>query len=78
MATVSANQTSPVGRQYDRFQASLETMGKERKFLNYGYSVEPTTYEECQERLCHEVFRAADIRAGDRIVDVGFGSGEQD
>jgi len=37
-----------------------------------------TRYEERQQRLCLEVFQAAEIRKGDVIVDVGFGSGEQD
>jgi len=36
------------------------------------------SYEERQERLCLEVFRAAELTANDVVVDVGFGSGEQD
>ena len=71
--------TNAVARQYDLFQGSLETIDKDRKFLNYGYSVasyEPI--EERQARLCLEVFRAAGIAAGHVVVDVGFGSGEQD
>src|SRR4051812_28343244 len=71
--------TNAVARQYDLFQDSLETIDKDRKFLNYGYSVaagEPI--EERQARLCLEVFRAAAIAAGHVVVDVGFGSGEQD
>jgi cyclopropane fatty-acyl-phospholipid synthase-like methyltransferase len=52
---------------------------KDRKFLNYGYTVSgKETYEERQERLCLEVFQAAEIGTGDVIIDVGFGSGEQD
>ena len=36
------------------------------------------TYEERQQRLCLEVFQAAEVGKGDVIIDVGFGSGEQD
>ena len=71
--------TRTVARQYDLFQASLESMNKERKFLNYGYTVTgDETYEERQQQLCLEVFRAADLQPDSVIVDVGFGSGEQD
>jgi cyclopropane fatty-acyl-phospholipid synthase-like methyltransferase len=74
-----SSRTRAIGRQYDLFQASLESLGKQRKFLNYGYTVSGgQTYEERQERLCIEVFQAADIRKGDVVLDVGFGSGEQD
>lgn len=71
--------TRSVARQYDLFQSSLETIAKERKFLNYGYTVtgdEPL--DERQQQLCLEVFRAADIGPDHLVVDVGFGSGEQD
>jgi cyclopropane fatty-acyl-phospholipid synthase-like methyltransferase len=65
--------------QYDLFQKSLESLEKERKFLNYGYTVSRRqTYEERQERLCLEVFEAAEIENGNLVLDVGFGSGEQD
>lgn len=68
-----------IGQQYDLFQTSLESVGKERKFLNYGYTVSGAqTYEERQERLCLEVFEAAEIAERQVVVDVGFGSGEQD
>jgi ubiquinone/menaquinone biosynthesis C-methylase UbiE len=71
--------TNAVARQYDLFQQSLEAIEKERKYLNYGYTVggdEPI--EERQQRLCAEVFDAAGIAADHVVVDVGFGSGEQD
>ena len=75
----TASTTSPVARQYDRFQASLESLDKPQKYLNYGYTVSPReSYEARQRRLCLEVFRAADLAPHHRIVDVGFGSGEQD
>ena len=71
--------TGGISRQYDLFQTSLESLEKQRKYLNYGYTVTGReSYEERQERLCLEVFRAAELRAGDVVVDVGFGSGEQD
>jgi ubiquinone/menaquinone biosynthesis C-methylase UbiE len=61
------------------FQTSLELLQEHRQFLNYGYTVSgQETYEERQQRLCLEVFQAAEIGKGDVIIDVGFGSGEQD
>lgn len=71
--------TGSISRQYDLFQASLESLDRSRKYLNYGYTVTGReSLEERQERLCLEVFRAAGIEAGHVVVDVGFGSGEQD
>jgi cyclopropane fatty-acyl-phospholipid synthase-like methyltransferase len=71
--------TRAVARQYDHFQTSMESLEKERKYLNYGYTeARSASFEERQERLCLEVFAAAGISADDVIVDVGFGSGEQD
>ena len=71
--------TGGISRQYDLFQNSLESLEKQRKYLNYGYTVTGReSYEERQERLCLEVFWAAELKAGDIVVDVGFGSGEQD
>lgn len=71
--------TNAVARQYDLFQQSLETIEKERKYLNYGYTVDgDEPIEARQQRLCLEVFRAAGIAANHVVVDVGFGSGEQD
>src|SRR5262249_8684376 len=64
--------TRAIAQQYDLFQTSLVLLQKDRKFLNYGYTVsgkEP--YEERQERLCLEVFQAAEIGKGDvRAVHV--------
>ena len=79
MSDFASSLTRTVARQYDLFQTSLELLQTDRKFLNYGYTVSgKETYEERQQRLCIEVFQAAEIRKGDVIVDVGFGSGEQD
>lgn len=74
-----ASQTGAVARQYDRFQATLESLGKPQKYLNYGYTLSGReSYEERQRRLCEEVFHAAALEPESRIIDVGFGSGEQD
>lgn len=71
--------TRGISRQYDLFQTSLESLDKPRKYLNYGYTITgKESLEERQERLCLEVFRAAEIDAEHVVVDVGFGSGEQD
>jgi len=82
MTEIASSLTRAVARQYDLFQTSLERMGKERKFFNYGFTVtgdEPDDpIEERQQRLCLEVFKAADIGPDHLVVDVGFGSGEQD
>ena len=79
MSDFTSSLTRSIARQYDLLQTSLESLQKDRKFLNYGYTVSgKETYEERQQRLCLEVFQAAEIRKGDVIVDVAFGSGEQD
>jgi cyclopropane fatty-acyl-phospholipid synthase-like methyltransferase len=79
MTDVPSSFTRTVAQQYDLFQASFESLSKDRKFLNYGYTVSgKETCEERQQRLCLEVFKAAEIGREDVIVDVGFGSGEQD
>lgn len=71
--------TPAIARQYDLFQESLEAIGKERPFLNYGYTVTGReSYEDRQQRLCEELFKAADLRPDNVVVDVGFGTGEQD
>jgi ubiquinone/menaquinone biosynthesis C-methylase UbiE len=71
--------TRSVSRQYDLFQTSLESLDKQQKYLNYGWTVTGReSYEERQERLCLEVYRAAAIEPQHVLVDVGFGSGEQD
>ena len=51
-----------IARQDHLLQASLEFLQKNRKFLNYGYTVSgKETYEERQQRLYLEVFQAAEI-----------------
>jgi ubiquinone/menaquinone biosynthesis C-methylase UbiE len=79
MSDSASSLTRTIARQYDLFQASLEFLQKDRKFLNYAYTVSgKETYEQRQQRLCLEVFQAAEIGQGDVVIDVGFGSGEQD
>ena len=79
MSDSASSLARTIARQYDLFQASLEFLQKDRKFLNYGYTVSGMeTCEERQQRLCLEVFQAAEIGQGDVVIDVGFGSGEQD
>jgi cyclopropane fatty-acyl-phospholipid synthase-like methyltransferase len=79
MTDVASSLTLAVARQYDLFQTSLELLQKDRKFLNYGYTVSGSeTYEARQQHLCLEVFHAAEIGKDDVLIDVGFGSGEQD
>jgi len=39
MTEIASSLTRAVARQYDLLQTSLERMGKERKFLNYGFTV---------------------------------------
>ena len=76
MTDVASSLTRTVARQYDLFQTSLEWLQKDRKFLNYGYTVSGTeTFEARQQRLCLEVFQAAEIGKDDVLIDVGFGSG---
>jgi SAM-dependent methyltransferase len=72
-------QTAFVAEQYDTLHLGLERIDKPEKYLNYGYArARRETYEERQAELCRRVFALADIGPGDTVVDVGFGSGEQD
>jgi ubiquinone/menaquinone biosynthesis C-methylase UbiE len=78
---ISSMVTRAIGAKYDEFHSSLESlepMGEEQKYLNYGFRASrDQSYEQTQAQLCLEVFRAAEIAPTDVIVDVGFGSGEQ-
>ncbi len=79
MSSTFSPLTDFVANQYNDFQTLLELLQKERKYLNYGYSNGPEeTYEQRQEQLCRAVFDAAQIQPRHTLVDVGFGSGEQD
>jgi ubiquinone/menaquinone biosynthesis C-methylase UbiE len=79
MDALSSEFTSRVAEQYDLYQSSLEALDRPQKYLNFGYTLargEPL--EQRQQRLCLEVFRAAAFAPEHVIIDVGFGSGEQD
>lgn len=68
-----------IAHQYDDFQHVFDRLKKERRYLNYGYTTSSSqSYEDRQEALCLKVFEAAQIEKQHTIVDVGFGSGEQD
>jgi ubiquinone/menaquinone biosynthesis C-methylase UbiE len=70
---------SNIALQYDLFQSSFERTMKPKKYLNFGYTTSKyQSLEERQEQLCREVFKLACFKDDDVIVDVGFGSGEQD
>lgn len=71
--------TRALSDQYDAFQALHEAWGSGAVYFNWGYVARPgQTYAESQEQLVREVFAAAAPTAGDVLVDVGFGSGQQD
>jgi len=68
-----------VASQYDAFQRGLERIGKRQQYLNYGFATRRwERYETRQAELCRRVFRLASVDPSHRVVDVGFGSGEQD
>lgn len=74
-----AAHTEYVAQQYNYYQRTFESSNKEEKYLNYGYTLSNKDTYECRQRqLCIEVFNAAAIEPDHSIVDVGFGSGEQD
>lgn len=65
--------------QYDAFQALSEAWGAGSTYFNWGYKTRRgQSYAETQQRLVELVFDAVAPAAGDVLVDVGFGSGEQD
>ncbi|MDC0667764.1 SAM-dependent methyltransferase [Nannocystis radixulma] len=68
-----------LSEQYDAFQALSEAQGAGSAYFNWGYRTRRgQSYAETQERLVEAVFTAAAPAPGDILVDVGFGSGEQD
>lgn len=76
---MGSSQMHDVAEQYDFFQKTIEGLEKKKKYLNYGYSTKLfESLDTKQEQLCLKVFEAANIQPDDTIVDVGFGSGEQD
>jgi SAM-dependent methyltransferase len=72
-------QAAFVAEQYDTLHVGLARIDKPQKYLNYGFATgSDETYESRQAELCRRVFALADIGPGETVVDVGFGSGEQD
>ena len=43
MSDSASSLTRTIARQYDLFQTTLEFLQKDRKFLNYGYTVNELT-----------------------------------
>jgi SAM-dependent methyltransferase len=77
--SADGSRSREIARQYDAYQATFDSLDKQQQFLNFGYTVtHREKYEARQAALCAEVFRAARIGEHDVIIDVGFGSGEQD
>ena len=50
MTDVASSLTRTVARQCDLFQASPESLQKDRKFLNYGYTVSETERDDRADR----------------------------
>jgi len=68
-----------MSEQYDAFQALSEAQGTGTTYFNWGYMTGPgQSYATTQEQLVREVLDTAQLSPGDVLVDVGFGSGEQD
>src|SRR4051794_39046139 len=60
-------------------KAELNLLGIENGYLNYGYWAPGCTdHDEACTALAERLGEAAGISAGDRVLDVGFGFGEQD
>ena len=64
MTDVASSLTRTVARQYDLFQASLESLQKDRKFLNYGYRKTPT----CRFSRVRGTSKKRDDRADPSVV----------
>jgi cyclopropane fatty-acyl-phospholipid synthase-like methyltransferase len=79
MTAFASSLTSTVARQYDLFSSALGIAPEgphvlERRVHGLGQG----DLRGAPQRLCIEVFEAAEIGKGDVIIDVGFGTGEQD
>lgn len=48
------------------------------QWLNFGYWQEETTYNGACSALARKLAEIAELKAGDRLLDVGFGFAEQD
>jgi len=64
-------------RLYELFPASL--MAERTSYLNMGYWQSPDdTLDDASEALAEQLADYAGFRAGDRVLDAGFGYGDQD
>jgi cyclopropane fatty-acyl-phospholipid synthase-like methyltransferase len=58
--------------------AAHNNLGRETLYLNMGYWAEADTYDQACEALALLLAERAGFAAGDRMVDAGFGYGDQD
>ncbi len=58
--------------------AAHNNLGRDTLYLNMGYWREAATYDEACEALAVLLAERAGFAAGDRVVDAGFGYGDQD
>lgn len=66
---------------YQVFQPHLlfEMLGERTSFLNLGYwKDQPATWDEAARALALRLAHAAGLAAGQEVLDVGFGFGDQD
>lgn len=74
LASPSQNRASRV---YD-FISTRYAMGEESLYLNLGYWDGQTTYDAACTRLAEVLGVAAGLKAGDELIDCGFGFADQD
>lgn len=58
--------------------AAHNNLGRDTLYLNMGYWREAETYDQACEALAGLVAERAGLARGDRVVDAGFGYGDQD
>ncbi|KAI8813531.1 S-adenosyl-L-methionine-dependent methyltransferase [Cladochytrium replicatum] len=63
---------------YGLRQALLNTTNEKTWWFNMGYWKSATSYVNAAEDMARLVAQCADLRAGDRVMDFGFGCGDQD
>ncbi|AUS81191.1 methyltransferase domain-containing protein [Actinoalloteichus sp. AHMU CJ021] len=64
---------------YSLIPADLEFAGRSTSYMNYGYWEDGCEdLDQAAEALARLLGERADIQAGDTVLDVGFGHGDQD
>lgn len=53
-------------------------LGRRTRYLNLGYWAEATDYDDACDALAEQLGLTVGMGAGDRVLDVGFGFGDQD